>query len=421
MLINSNAKLFSNFLSLSIVQVINFLVPLLLIPYVISRIGIEAFGVIAVAQVLMIYLSTIADYGFNLTATKEVALHKDNRGQLSRIFFTVLASRLFISAILLIILLLVIPFIPWMQKHFVLLALGFTYVIGQSLFVNWLFQGIEKMHFITACSLVSRLIFVILVLLFIHQKADAKYFLFFLGTGNLAAGILSIAIGWQISQLRYQKPKLKEILAEIRSGWQITVSNLSINTFLYSGIFILRIFTNDAVVGYYSVAERIFFAARQVLAVFSQVIYPRICLFGRSNTREGQVFFRKIFLPFLLATIAGSLLMFVFAPQIIAIFIKDGSQVPVLLLRIFSVVPLIVCLNIPAYQLLLAYDQTKSYMKVYALATVLNIIANIFLVNTWGAVGTVISVIITEIFITAGLNQQLYKNKLAGFLLAGSR
>ena len=84
-------KLFSNFFSLSIIQGTNFLIPLLVMPYVISRIGVSWFGVISVAQVVMVYLSTVSDYGFNLTATRDIALIKDggNTEMISRIFFTV--------------------------------------------------------------------------------------------------------------------------------------------------------------------------------------------------------------------------------------------------------------------------------------------------------------------------------------------
>ena len=75
---NYRARLFSNFFALSIIQGTNFLIPLLVMPSVISRIGVSGFGVISVAQVVMVYLSTISDYGFNLTATRDVALSKES-------------------------------------------------------------------------------------------------------------------------------------------------------------------------------------------------------------------------------------------------------------------------------------------------------------------------------------------------------
>ena len=417
---NYKKKLFSNFIALSIVQGTNFLLPLLVMPYVINRIGAAGFGVIAVAQVFMIYLSTISDYGFNLTATRDIALYKDDHLKISKIFFTVLASKLLITAFLLIVLFMATACIPVFKDHFTLYLLGFTNVIGQSLLVSWFFQGKEKMYYITVSTLISRLVFVVLVLLFINRKEDGVYFLFFLGTGNIIAGLFSIFLVMCLFKLKFSTPAWTDILHELKDGWQITVSNLSINTYLYSGIFILRIFTNDLVVGNYSIAERIFFAVRQVLSVFSQVVYPHICLLSQKGATAANAFFKQVYLPFLLLVLAGCSLLFMLSPQVVHIFLKGVSTLPVLLLRMLSFVPVIICLNIPAYQLLLAFNRKKSYVTILGTATVINIGANILLVNGLGATGTVVSIIITEVFITAGLNRELYKNNLTSYIMPGT-
>lgn len=417
---NSNSKLFSNFIALSIVQGTNFLIPLLVMPYVINKIGACGFGVIAVAQVFMIYLSAISDYGFNLTATRDIALYKNDHDKISKIFFTVLASKLIITAFLLIILLTAMACIPVFKEHFILYLLGFTCVIGQTLLVSWFFQGWEKMHYITISTLVSRLVFVMLVLLFIHHKEDNIYFLFFLGTGNMIAGLFSIFLAISIFKLKFSSPPLADIKNELKEGWQITVSNLSISTYMYSGIFILRIFTNDLVVGYYSIAERVFFAARQILAVFSQVVYPHICQLTGKGKDAANHFFKKVYVPFLLSILAGCSLLFILSPQIVHIFLKGSPALPVILLRMLSFVPVVVCLNIPAYQLLLAFNRKKSYVTILGLATIISIAANILLVNSLSANGTVLSIIITELFITAGLTSELYKHNLAGYIIRGT-
>ena len=138
---NYKSKIFSNFFALSVVQGANFLIPLIIMPYVISRIGINWFGIISVAQVTMIYLSTIADYGFSLTATREVALYRNepNTEKISRIFFTVLSTKLIITALLFLMLLVLVVIIPFFKTNFLLYMAGFAYVIGQSLLVSWFF------------------------------------------------------------------------------------------------------------------------------------------------------------------------------------------------------------------------------------------------------------------------------------------
>jgi len=95
------------------------------------------------------------------------------------------------------------------------------------------------------------------------------------------------------------------------------------------------------------------------------------------------------------------------------------SEMPVLLLRMLAFVPVIVCLNIPAYQVLLAFDRKSSYLRILASATVVNLLVNLLLCRLWGPVGTALSIIITELFVTVGLNVELYKSKLFEFIKSG--
>lgn len=415
---NHKRKLFSNFFALSIIQGTNFLIPLLIMPYVISRIGVSWFGVISIAQVVMVYLSTFSDYGFNLTATRDVALNKglENTEKISRIFCTVLASKMIITLLSFLILIALVNIVPLFKEHSLLYLSGFTYVIGQSLLVSWFFQGMERMKFITFSVLLARLIFAALVFIFIRQAKDAYLFLFFFGLGNIIAGLISVYIAIHIFRLRLLYPLLTDILHELWNGWQIMTSNLSINIYLYINVFILRIFANDLIVGYYSIAEKIFFAIRQILGIFSQAIYPHVCQLVEKSKNQTVIFFKQIYLPFLLMVSAGCLTVFILSPQITQLFAGNESTLPGLFLRMLSFVPVIVCLNIPANLILLALNQKKSYLRISILGTIINVFVNILLVNVWGAEGTALAIIITEVFITIGLNVELYRNGLAGYL-----
>lgn len=412
-------KLLSNFIALGIIQGANFVLPVLVMPFVIRRIGADLFGVVSVAQVVMIFLSTISDYGFNLTATRDIAVFKDDKEKISRIFSTVLVSKFFICGLTFLLLLFLTLVIPVLKSHFVLYMLGFVYVIGQSALVGWFFQGMEKMQYITVSTLIARLLFVFLVFLFIQAKTDYIYFLFFLGIGNIVAGLFSIYLAVRIFKLNYYRPGWKDIRKEISEGWHITVSNLSINTYQYINIVVLRLFTNDLVVGYYSIAEKIFFAVRQVLGVFSQAIYPHICQLTQKSKEETSRFFKQFYKPFLFLLALGCTVVFILAPYIIQIFIGTQVALPVLLLRMLSFVPVIVCLNIPAYQVLLAFNRKKSYFNVLVSATIVSLVTNLLFCYSWAAVGTTVSIIVTELFVTSGLNWELYKNRLASFLNAG--
>jgi polysaccharide transporter, PST family len=403
MIIGKRNKLVTNFFFLGIVQAINSLLQLLVIPYVITVIGMDGFGVVSVAQVVMFYLSVFTDYGFHQTATRDVSVYRSDRSAISRIFFRVLFSRIILCFIGLIILLILLLLVPVFRSHLWVYLMGFVFVVGQAALVNWFFQGLEKMQFIAFATLASRLLFVLLVFLYMQKKEDDFLFLFFLGIGNLVAGSASIFAAIRIFRLEFFKPSVMQIKQELKEGWHIAVSNLSSNTCQYANVFILRFFTNDLMVGYYSIAERLFFAIRQMLAVFSQSIYPQVCQLVQGNKEKVISFFRRIYVPFFFLVMAGSAVLFIFSPLVLSFFIhKDyGHSVP--LLRILAIVSVVACLNIPPTLILLAINRTRSYFRIYTLATIANIISNLILVHFFDAKGTVIAILITECFIMAGL------------------
>jgi len=413
-------RVFSNFMALGILQGTNFLLPVLVMPFVIKKIGADGYGVVAVAQVVMLIFSTVCDYGFNLTATRELALHRNDAVKNARLFFTVLAAKMIICIVCFLLLLMLISFIPFFRPHFQLYLFGFTWVLGQSLLVSWFFQGVEKMKYITIYTLLARLLFVALVFAFIRERADYRFFILFMGIGSLVAGTLSIIRAIRLCALPIVRPTWRDIKHELKEGWPVMLSNISINTFLSINVFILRLFTSDLIAGYYSVAEKIFLATRQLPVMFSQAIYPPLCQLMQKGKTATQGFFRSVYIPFLLLMLLGGVLLFSLAPFIISLFLGANSGNAVLLLRLFCLGPVIVCLHVPASQLLMANNQKKSYLRVLTGGTILNIICNLLLVQVWGAPGTVITVLLTELFITVGFNRQLYKNKLAGYLSAGA-
>ena len=121
------------------------------------------------------------------------------------------------------------------------------------------------------------------------------------------------------------------------------------------------------------------------------------------------LFFRQTYIPFLAMVLTGSTLVFIFPGQILHFFIGYKHESTSFLLRIMCVATVIVCLNIPAYLVLLAANRKKSYLRIFTIGTLLNLFANIILVHFFEATGTVMSVIITELFITVGLCWEVYR------------
>ena len=351
----------------------------------------------------MSYFIICTDYGFNLTTTREIAVNKNDKVKLSIIVNTTLLTKFILCLFSFVLVLLIVSLSPWFSQYSLLYYLSFLLVIGQALIPTWFFQGIEQMKYLTYINLVAKIIFTVLIFILITEPSDFIYVPVFYSMGNIVSGLFAISIMYRKFKIRFTYPVNFNFLEELKKGWYVFLSNFAINTYINSNLFILGLFASNVVLGYYSIADKILYACRQILNVFFNATYPQACQKILDSHLELKLFFKKYFSPFLIFILILSLSLFIMAEPITVFF--SGTSVPEIIfaIRLLSFVPVIVCLNIPAFQTLLAYNFQKSYMLVLTSCSILNIFLNLVLAPKFSITGTATSIILTEIFITAGL------------------
>ena len=184
--------LLANFAYLSMLQIASYLFPLLTMPYLARVIGVEGFGKIAFAAAVMIWMQTIADWGFNYTATRDVAKNRANLQLVSEIFSRVLYARILLMFLSFAILFVLILTIPKFSENRDVLLVSFLMIPGHIIFPDWFFQAMERMKFITIANILSKLTFTVAVFVFIHNREDYILQPLFVSLGFLVAGIFSL-------------------------------------------------------------------------------------------------------------------------------------------------------------------------------------------------------------------------------------
>lgn len=268
-------KLIHNFGYLSVLQVFNMVLPLVTYPYLIRALGIDTYGLVVFAQTTISYLVIIVSFGFNISATKEVSIYRNDHKKLSEIVSSTFIIKFFLLLCSFIILLLLFYVIPQASDYKLLFTLTMWLCVYEFLFPIWYFQGIEQMKYITYLTLFSRLIFLGLIFLFIHNEDDYLYVPLINGLGSIIAGLVSLYIVFYKHKITFSIVNFKILRYYFLDSYPIFVSRISSfkdNT----PAFLLGVFVGNQAVAYYDLAYKVFRILISVFDNITNVIFPLI-------------------------------------------------------------------------------------------------------------------------------------------------
>src|SRR3954469_1089656 len=165
----SSNRLVKNAAALFVVQMSAFAAPLVVLPYLSRVLSTEHFGLIAFTTAFNYYFITLVEYGFNLSATRRIAIHRDDPQKISRIVASVYAAKFLLTLLGFVIMVGVVLATPKLRPNFALFCIGYMAVAGDLLFPLWLFQGLEKMENLVWRDLCSKFISLGLTFAFVHR------------------------------------------------------------------------------------------------------------------------------------------------------------------------------------------------------------------------------------------------------------
>ena len=390
-------RLLSNFVSLSVLQGANYILPLITLPYLVRVLGVEYFGLLAFAGATVAYFGLITDYGFNLTATREISIHRDNKEKVIEIFSSVMTIKIilmFVSFFLLSIL--VFSFEKFSQDALVYF-LTFGTVVGQVLFPVWFFQGMERMKYITYLNILSKVIFTIAIFVFVKEQSDFYLVPLLTSIGFLVAGIWSLYLIKKEFGVGFEVQTIDTIKHHLVEGWDIFVSMVFISMYRSSNIIILGLLTNNTIVGYYSIAEKVVKTLQSLQDVVGNTLFPylskKFSITNKSFFDLNKRFFKFIFLIYF----SLSLITMFSSEYIIYILMGEFNEIAILNLQIMSFVILVGGFNYYYGILgLVSMNYKKDFSKYIIITGLFNLLFCIVSVYLYPNYGASISMIISE-------------------------
>ena len=265
-----------NFLSLSLLKVVGLITPLITLPYLARIIGTEGFGAIAFAASVIVFVETITDWGFNYTATRDVAIAKSKNDltRISKIFSEVITAKACLMLLCFVLLCITIQLIPTLRQYRLLLLLTFLYIPGQIMFPEWVFQAYEQMKYITILNVLSKLLFTVLIFVVIREKSDYIYQPLLTACGYAVSGIIAMIVIYRKFQIRFVRPSMKAMFARLKESTDMFISLILPNFYTNFSTVLLKTYFGSSVTGLYDAGKRLLGIMEQISQILSRVFFP---------------------------------------------------------------------------------------------------------------------------------------------------
>ncbi|MCM8796718.1 MAG: oligosaccharide flippase family protein [Candidatus Omnitrophica bacterium] len=386
-----------NFFSLSALQGITYLIPIAILPYLIRVIGPERLGLIVFAQAFTQYLLILTDYGFSVSATREISLCRQDKNKLSYIFSSVIITRIILTIAGFLTLLATICFIPRFRQDYLVYLLSFGAVIGNALFPVWFFQGTEKMKYVSNINIFSGILAVFCVVIFIKKPADYLLVPLINSLAMVGSGVAGILIVFRRFDIKFVRQSCADIKAQLKSGWNVFISIVAINAYTASRIFAVGLLTNNLITGYYAIAERIVYTIQTFpILSFSQAIYPRINKIYDRNRKRAAWIMQKLQRSTLIVCAIALPVFSLLAPLLSGWMCGVRTPIVISTLQLLLISVLFINANIFKVQYLLVCGKTDIYSRIHLTAALIGMPLIFLSIYLFSYLGAALSTILIE-------------------------
>jgi len=382
-------------------QAFSLVTPLLVIPYIVYVCGEDGNGKIGLSFLITLFLILIVDYGFEIKSPKNISENRDSPAKIQQIANTTFYSKFIIFILVFIGFSLIIWFVPFFHEERVLYFLSISIILAQVFNPTWFLQGLENFKLISVVNIGSKVTYMLIVYAIVKRRDDYIYVNLILGLSSLlfnAGCLIYITSRYKINLL---VPDFREIRAVLRTDFSLCVSQLFLSARQVSPSFIISYFLGYTVVGQYNIIERVVGMFRTFIQVFLRFFYAPVCYKVAKNAKDGFAFWKKYTGYSILIMVGGAVVLYIFSAQVLGFFNISAVSIPKLnpVFRLALIIPLIMSFSYPLEQLMFVVNRNKIYVRIIMSVAVLTILVALLVVNLYGIIGIVVSLLLSEVLV----------------------
>lgn len=356
--LNSNRDLIKSFGSITLVQGLNIVLPIIYYPYLINLFGLKKYGVFLTFQAVTTIVMLVVEFGFNLSATRYISQNINSYSKVNSAVSTVLTIKVLFFITFTIPYAIALFMIGVSIDYMLLAILTYGLLLKETFISTWYFQAKEKLVRISVLEVITKLLLLLSVFLILNDKSDIDDYVFLLFISNFVIIICVLYEIFVIDKVKYNIPKLSDIKYFIGSSKNVFVNRFLRGSLLKLNALIISYAFGPSFLTLYNLSEMVVNTLIIPINMLNQVIYPRV-----SRTKNTSVIIK------ITAILFGFSLLIVFSSNYIISTIVhlffDSSMHGVN--EIFNIIIWLLPINLINYFIgntyLLVYNYDSYYLK----------------------------------------------------------
>lgn len=382
-----------NFLYNVIYQILIFIIPLILTPYISRVLGVRNIGVYSYTYSIISYFMLFAMLGINNHASRNIAKCFENKEKLSYTFCSIYSFQLicfFISNVAYIIFLLIFHY-----KYKNIMLVQSLFLVSSLFDINWLFFGLEKFKITISRNILIKVLSMILVFIFVKSPNDLwKYTLIMSGSTLLSQLYLWIFVRKEIIFVHVSK---KEILSNLKPCLILFIPIISYSIYRIMDKTMLGSISNSIELGNYESAEKIINIPISFITALGTVMLPHMSKISKEKLKKNIYSSFELSFFFVCPIF---IFLEIIAGNFSSIFFGSGFKKTEYIIRIMMFTTLFSAIsNIVRTNYLIPTKKDAIYVKSTIYGATANLILNVIFIKKYGAYGACIGTIAAELIL----------------------
>ena len=307
-----------NYFFMTVLQILNMCFYLLIYPFLIRTLGQEGYGLYAYAASMVFLFVTFVNFGFDLPAAQQVALHSDDKQVLRSVLSCVQTAKIYIEMIAVLCFAVIMLINPIMGNAPCVFWITFLQTLTFILFPQWYYQGLQKMKMVTYIQFGFRLLSLPFIFIFRKSPQDVWVFALITSLASVLGGITAWLMIRYCDGIKIYWASIPAVKRAYLEAVPFCGSNI-IGVAKEQGMILMAgSFLGMADVAIYDLANKIMLIPRTIFSKLNDALYPKMVVRSDKETN------RRVLLYEVVLGIGAMLCVALFGP--LAVYVLGGEQ-----------------------------------------------------------------------------------------------